>query len=73
MKLTDEDRIELVEMYERAQNTPVIQIAPGTKDLATSAWEEVRSFMLKLGTKYGFNADNIKGIDNKTGEVMLNE
>jgi len=69
MKLSEKDRKELNELYLRAQNTPVIQI--GSIDLSTCMWDNYRAKMFKLGKKYGFNPKTIRGIDSKTGEVVL--
>ena len=73
MKLNEEDRIKLVEMYTNAQSTPVIQVAPGNDDLATIAWKRVRQHMIELGKKYDFDPDKIKGIDPTSGEVLMND
>jgi len=73
IKLSEEDRKQLVELYEEAQRTPMIgfstsQMIEG-RDLASLAWDRVRSKMDELGKKYGFDPRKIKGIK-KTGEVI---
>jgi len=71
--LSEEDRKELVQLYETAETMPVIgfsvrQMIEG-ENLASLAWNRVRQFMDKLGKKYGFNPKKIKGINKITGEV----
>ncbi|MFB0559611.1 MAG: hypothetical protein ACETWM_00065 [Candidatus Lokiarchaeia archaeon] len=40
-------------------------------DLASRAWERVKKFMDKLGSKYGFDPTQMRGISKETGEVIL--
>lgn len=73
--LSEEDRKELVELYKRAQHTPVIgfscqQMLEG-KDLASLSWTDVRNKMAELGKKYGFDPTKMKGIASETGEVFV--
>jgi len=72
IKLSDEDRKRLVELYRTAQTTPMIALSSKDalegRDLATSAWNDVRTFMDSLGKKYGFNSV-ISAIDPETGIV----
>jgi len=72
IKLSEEDRKRLVELYRTAQTTPMIAFnskdALGGRDLASLAWEQVRIFMDRLGKKYGFNPV-ICAIDPETGIV----
>lgn len=67
--VTEEEKTELLELYNRAQSTPVIQVAPGTKDLSTSAWERVQNFMNELGEKYGYDPQK-NMVHPETGDVM---
>jgi len=68
--LSEEDRKELVKLYEDAQTTPVIYFRPGVS-LADTAWRWVRQKMDELGKKYGFDPRKMKGINKKTGEIAL--
>lgn len=68
IKLSDEDRQELAELYHRAQTTPVIITGFGTEDQATLAWNSVRKFMDVLGKKYGFDP-TVYSINTETGEI----
>lgn len=71
IKLSEEDRAELVKLYETAQTTPMIRLSMGSKDWAAQAWDRVREKMDELGKKYGFNPKSMRGIDKKTGEVTF--
>jgi len=75
IKLSEEDRKELVELYEEAEKTPMIamSLADGIagRDWATQAWNEVKAKMDELGKKYGFDPSQMKGINKKTGEIGL--
>lgn len=72
IKLNEEDRQKLAELYHTAQTTPVIafnlEAALTGKDMATLAWDSVRNLMDKLGKKYGFNPA-VSSINSETGEV----
>ena len=58
--LSDEEHKKLLELYQRAENTPVMamSVADGLagRDFASTAWNEVRNFMDELGKKYGYKA-----------------
>ena len=69
--LREEDRQELVKLYQEAQITPVLVFRTGYPDTAALAWDRVRKKMDELGAKYGFNPAEIKGIKSDTGEVVL--
>ena len=73
IKLSENDRIELVDLYENAQTTPMIQMTTEGNDWATQAWNTVREKMDELGKKYKFNPETMKGIDKKTGEIIIGE
>jgi len=62
---------ELLELTEKANNAPVIIVAPGTKDLSTQAWNRVRENWDMLGEKYDFAPSDVKGINTTTGEVKV--
>ena len=72
IKLSEEDRLKLAELYHTAQTTPVIafnlEAACRGEDQATLAWNRVRKFMDKLGKKYDFDP-SIYSINSKTGEI----
>ncbi len=73
IKLTEEDRIDLVKLYKEAQTTPVIgfsvqQMLDG-RDLASLAWNRVRNKMNELGEKYGYDPKT-SAINQKTGEIQ---
>ena len=66
IKLNEEDRKKLTELYQTAHTTP--------EDMASIAWDNVRKCMDKLGKKYGYNPA-ICTIGSKTGiakEVQQN-
>lgn len=70
--LSEEDRKELVKLYEEAKTTPVIgfsvqQMIEG-RDFASLAWDRVRRKMDELGRKYGYDPTKVK-INKRTGEV----
>lgn len=75
IKLSEEDRKELADLYHTAQTTPVIALTCQDmlegRDWATLAWNDVRKKMDELGKKYGFDPRKMKGIDSKSGEVHL--
>ena len=58
VKLTSEEHSRLMELYQKARNTPMIamttQDALSGKDWATQAWDEVRAYMDELGKRYGY-------------------
>ena len=68
IKLNNEDREELAELYRKAQVTPVIITGFGVEDQATLAWNSVRKFMDKLGKKYGFDP-SVYSINTETGRI----
>ena len=68
IKLNEDDRKELAELYRKAQVTPVIITGFGATDQATLAWNRVRKFMDKLGEKYGFDPSDYS-INTETGEI----
>ena len=75
IKLLEEDRKELVKLYEEAERMPMIgfsvkQMIEG-RDWASQAWDHVRKKMDELGEKYGFDPKRIRGISKKTGEVFI--
>lgn len=70
IKLSEEDRKELVALYEEAQTTPMIWTG-GDSDWASQAWGRVRRKMDELGVKYGFDPRKMQGINKKTGEVLI--
>ena len=71
--LSEEDRKDLVELYQTAQTTPAI--AMSSEDMmrgrtwAAMAWDEVRNKMDELGEKYGFDP-RTSPINKETGEVQ---
>ena len=69
IKLSENDRKELVKLYEEAETTPMMLV--GSVCLSESAWDAVRQKMDKLGEKYRFNPKTMKGIDKKTGIVYI--
>ena len=70
IKLSEEDRKELVKLYGEAEHTPIIVVGGVGENLASLAWDRVRDKFDELGKKYDFNPEGIKGIDKKTGELM---
>ena len=74
--LSEEDRKELVELYQTAQTTPVIAFSVANmiegRDWSSLAWNSVREKMDKLGKKYGFDP-RISPINQKTGEVQSSD
>lgn len=77
MKLELDELKKLLELTDRATNMPVIamSVEDGIKgmDWATLAWNNVRDYWQELGKKYNFNPEHVRGIDRKTGEVMVNK
>ena len=71
MKLSEEDRLEILKLYRDAETTPVITMAVDQPSFAESAWKRVREKMQELGEKYGFDPEKMKGIDPETGEILL--
>jgi len=62
IQLTPEEYKKMVELYQRARNTPVIgfstkQMIEG-KDLASLAWDDVRKYQEDMGQKYGYDPKN---------------
>ena len=72
IKLSEEDRKKIVELVQRAENTPVIALSSQDmmegKDFASLAWKDVREFMKELGKKYGYESKKM-AINGDTGEV----
>ena len=62
IKLSEEDRKNLVELYEKLING---------EDWASRAWDKVRNEMDELGNKYGFDPKKMRGINTETGEVYI--
>lgn len=65
-----EDLDELLKLYSKAENTPMIKMTadPKQKDWATLAWEQVTVLQQKLGEKYHYNWE--KNAINMKGEVI---
>lgn len=70
VKISEEERLELIKRYESAEQTPVIYTGKG-QDLSSSAWGQVRVYIEELGQKYGFDPDKIQGIRKDDGTVVL--
>ena len=68
--LSDEDRKELVKLYENAQTTPAFSMIVGGRSLDDTPWSMVRRKMDELGKKYGFDPKKMKGFNRKTGEIV---
>ena len=66
---------ELMRLNDEARRTPVIAMSVQAglegRDFSSQAWDRVRDNWEKLGRKYGFNPEAVKGIDRQTGEVKL--
>lgn len=78
IELSEEDRKELVKLYEEAEKTPYLVYQtemrggiPHARDTASDAWNRVRYKMEELGKKYGFDPRKMKGINKKTGEIHI--
>ena len=71
VKLSEEDRKNLVDLYTTAETTPVLYLSGRPPSAADLAWDAVRNFMDELGKKYSFNPAQMKGIDKETGEISL--
>jgi len=71
--LEKEEIKKLLELYNMAQNTPVIKMTsdPNEKDFATLAWDEVREFQIELGKKYHYDWQKVKV--NGKGECFEND
>lgn len=73
IKVTDEERLHLLDLYKTAQNTPVIAMSVQEgldgKDWASQAWNRVREYMDELGKKYGYDSEHY-AVHPQTGEVM---
>src|SRR3990167_8435038 len=56
-KLDESDLKKLIDLHQRATNTPCIKLSsnPNEKDFATLAWDDVRDFQIELGKKYGYD------------------
>ena len=68
--LSEEDRKELVKLYEAAEKTPAVSMIIGGRSLDDSAWSRVRGKMDELGKKYGFDPKKMKGFNRETGEIV---
>lgn len=70
--ITEEEHKRLQDLYNKAQNTPVIAMSVKDglegRDFATLAWNEVRNYMDRLGEKYGY--DPATHAVNKDREVV---
>jgi hypothetical protein len=73
--LSEEDRQELVKLFEEAQTTPIIALSCADmlsgRDWASQAWDRLRAKMDELGKKYGYNARTAQ--INRNGEVFVPE
>ena len=73
MKVTEQERDKLVEIYHRAQNTPVVamSVKDGLEgnDFASQAWRSVEEYMSELGKKYGYDPKKY-AVNPKTCEVI---
>jgi len=73
IKLSEEDRKELVLLYQEAQRTPMIAMSLQSgiegRDWASQAWNKVREKMDELGKKYGYDPRKMQ-INQETGEVF---
>ncbi len=72
--LEEADFKKLVELYTKAQRTPMIamSVADGIagRDWSTMAWNEVRAFMDQLGKKYGYKPQTAQiSMDSSTFQV----
>ena len=75
IKITREELDKLLNLTKVAQTTPVIgfsvrQMLSG-EDLSRQAWYRVKAKWRELGKKYGFNPQEVRGINATTGEVLL--
>ena len=70
IKISDEEREELVELYKTAQNTPHMRLGFDMPFWSTQAWNRVREKMKDLGDKYGYDPEK-NMIDPNTGEVKI--
>ena len=77
VKLNSEDLRELVELTEQAKRMPVIAMSLREglegRDMASLAWDRVRTKWNELGKKYNFVPTQVTGIDALTGEVIVKE
>lgn len=75
IKLSSQDLKELLELTRKAETTPVIALSLKDglegRDWSALAWDKVRDKWHELGRKYGFDPTQVKGIDTKTGEVLI--
>lgn len=73
--LNKEELDHLKELTREASNTPVIAMSSHDiltgRDWSSMAWDQVRYYWQELGRKYGFDPEEVKGINSTTGEVML--
>ena len=71
-QLSEEDTKKLLELYNRAQNTPVIAMSLEDglrgRDFASLAWNELRDFQKELGNKYRYDWN--RAAVNQKGEVF---
>lgn len=75
IKLAPEDLEELIRVTREAEKTPVIAMSLSDglegRDFATRAWNKVRDKWEELGKKYGFCPGRVKGINTRTGAVIV--
>ena len=73
--LTKKELQKILELNDRANNTPVMVLSTAQglagKDFAKLAVEDLREYWIELGKKYDFNPEDTKGIDTKTGKLIL--
>ncbi len=62
-KLTEEEHKRVVELYNTAQNTPVITMGLDQKSFSETAWDDVRRYMDELAKRYGY--------DPATGQISM--
>ena len=65
-KISEVDLNKLLELYKKAQNTPVMLV--GSVDLSQEAWNEAGIFQQELGKKYDYDWEKV-AINGK-GEVI---
>ena len=68
IQITEEEYKRLLELHNRAENTPVIKFNTADRDFASLAWDDYRNYMDALGKKYGY--DSSKNAINKNREVV---
>lgn len=70
--LPDDERVAAIELYQEAQNTPVITFGgPGSPDMAAVAWNRAQATMHGFALKAGLpEIHGYYGMDTATGEVV---